>query len=502
MDLSNSFNDSSEITPRNINKKKQSLISINSSLSSNSLYKILSKNPLLINTLDEKQETFLSYAIKRNNKDIIDLILSSPLLNLKYIDKNLNTYLHIAVIQQNIDVVKSLIKKGISINEKNKDGNTALHLAYYLNLTEIIKLLIDNNADINIKNNKGFIPEEIIPTNEIDAIAGYEVILNFDYNYEDELEFDKVYNTIDTTNINKRRESKRNSSNSYNLAKVLINNRKQSVKKKFLFHQNEKKGLRKISNIAFEYNENDKFIRRESDNYSFYIELIDSANDSLNIPTKLATISETNSDNKYNKIRNRSIKIKNKDLYSFLLQIKMEKYYNNFNISILSDIIRIIENCKKNIFITEKDLKNIGINKPGDRAKILIRIIEKADLLEFNIPKAVYYIKENVDDSFEKDENMYKLFLWLKDINLDMYFFNFVNNGYFSIDLLYIQMATKNPLTEEILKNEISIDKLGYRIRIINKLLEKYPEYLNKLKNSSIIDNNKSTKMCNICNIF
>ncbi len=79
MDLSNSFNDSSEITPRNINKKKQSLISINSSLSSNSLYKILSKNPLLINTLDEKQETFLSYAIKRNNKDIIDLILSSPL---------------------------------------------------------------------------------------------------------------------------------------------------------------------------------------------------------------------------------------------------------------------------------------------------------------------------------------------------------------------------------------------------------------------------------------
>ena len=67
MDLSNSFNDSSEITPRNINKKKQSLISINSSLSSNSLYKILSKNPLLINTLDEKQETFLSYAIKRFN---------------------------------------------------------------------------------------------------------------------------------------------------------------------------------------------------------------------------------------------------------------------------------------------------------------------------------------------------------------------------------------------------------------------------------------------------
>ena len=107
-----------------------------------------------------------------------------------------------------------------------------------------------------------------------------------------------------------------------------------------------------------------------------------------------------------------------------------------------------------------------------------------------------------MDDSFEKDDNMYKLFLWLKDINLDMYFFNFVNNGYFSIDLLYIQMATKNPLTEEIIKNEISIDKLGYRIRIINKLLEKYPEYLNKLKNSSIIDNNKSTKMCNICNIF
>ena len=481
MDLSNTFNSSSENKSEEISPKTNNIISIDSINSAKILYKILSNNPLLLNTYDDRQETFLSYAIKRNNKEIIDLILSSPLLNLKYTDKNGNTYLHIAIIQKNLEAAESLIKKGISINEKNKDGNTPLHLAYYLNFTEIIKLLIKNNADITIKNNKGYIAEEIIPTNEIDKIAGYEVQMNFDENLEleDELKFDKVYQTIETSEPYKYKE---------------IKNRKQSIKnKKNSFFNKTGKGYRKISAIAWKFNENDRFIRKESEAYPFYIELIDS---------KTTNTSEENISNNNNKIkRKKSLTVVNKILYEFLIQIKMEKYYNNFNISILSNINKIIEETKiNNKYIKEKDLKNIGINIPGDRAKILIKIEEKANKFDFDIPKAVYYIKENLDinEKVENDKNLYKLYLWLRDINLDIYFFNFVNNGYFSIDLLYIQMGTKNPLTEETLKNEI-----GYRMRIMNKLLEEYPDYLNKLKNSvTDINSNKISKMCNNCSIF
>ena len=60
------------------------LLSISSDFTLEELYNILSKNPYLINTEDENNETFLSYAIKRNNKDIINLLLTSPILNITY----------------------------------------------------------------------------------------------------------------------------------------------------------------------------------------------------------------------------------------------------------------------------------------------------------------------------------------------------------------------------------------------------------------------------------
>ena len=143
------------------------------------------------------------------------------------------------------------------------------------------------------------------------------------------------------------------------------------------------------------------------------------------------------------------------------------------------------------------------LNKPGDRAKILIRIQEKSNLFDFTIPKAVYYFINNYNEQIEKDENLNKLLLWLKEINLDIYISNFINNGYFSVDLLYVQMESKNPLTDEILKNEILIEKLGYRMRILNKLKEEYPLYLNNLKNENIVYNqNENNSPCSSCIAF
>ena len=47
---------------------------------------------------------------------------------------------------------------------------------------------------------------------------------------------------------------------------------------------------------------------------------------------------------------------------------------------------------------------------------------------------------------------------------------NFVLNGYHSIELLLLQMESKYPITTEALRDEIGIDKVGHRSRIINKL--------------------------------
>ena len=64
-------------------------------------------------------------------------------------------------------------------------------------------------------------------------------------------------------------------------------------------------------------------------------------------------------------------------------------------------------------------------------------------------------------------------------------------------------MISKNPLTDEILKDEIFIEKLGYRTRIMNKLEEEYPLFLEKLKNlNTMYINKENSRICSDCTIF
>jgi ankyrin repeat protein len=125
-----------------------------------SLYKILSKNPSLINKKDNKSETLLSYSIKRNKIDNFNLILTSPNLDLNYQNKEGNSYLHIAILFEREEMIKTLIKKGININIQNNEGNTPLHIAYNVGNKNIIDELIKNNIDLRIKNKYGLIGYE------------------------------------------------------------------------------------------------------------------------------------------------------------------------------------------------------------------------------------------------------------------------------------------------------------------------------------------------------
>ena len=57
------------------------------------------------------------------------------------------------------------------------------------------------------------------------------------------------------------------------------------------------------------------------------------------------------------------------------------------------------------------------------------------------------------------------------------------------MELLFVsnmQLLSNNPLTDEILKNELGIDKLGHRTRILNKIIEECPSYLDKLKDTVV----------------
>ena len=59
-------------------------------------------------------------------------------------------------------------------------------------------------------------------------------------------------------------------------------------------------------------------------------------------------------------------------------------------------------------------------------------------------------------------------------------------------------MISYHPLTSEILKDEIGIDKIGYRSRIINKLKDEAKYFLSQLKTKTLVIN-KGDENSNNC---
>jgi len=185
-----------------------------------------------------------------------------------------------------------------------------------------------------------------------------------------------------------------------------------------------------------------------------------------------------------------------KQLKEFLSQINMFRYLNNFIENGFDDIDLIIEQAQKGIYIKDNELKEAGIMVPGDRAKILIRIEEKAGNFGFTIPKSVYHSCIDLSE-IKNDTNIDKLNSWLQNLKIENYLMNFVLNGYHSIELLLLQIESKYPITTEFLRDEIGIDKVGHRSRIINKLKEEARSYNNNLKTSAlIIGDDENNKYC------
>ena len=143
------------------NNETKSFFILNMNYQPQTLINLLKKNPSLVNKKDKKNETLLTYAIKRKNEEICSIILASPIIDLSYKDTKGNSYLHISIINQLLNITKLLIKKRINLNLQNNDGNTALHFAYNAGNVKLIAVLIENNADLDIKNKEGLVPEKI-----------------------------------------------------------------------------------------------------------------------------------------------------------------------------------------------------------------------------------------------------------------------------------------------------------------------------------------------------
>ena len=157
-------------------------------------------------------------------------------------------------------------------------------------------------------------------------------------------------------------------------------------------------------------------------------------------------------------------------------------------------------------------MRDIGIKKPGERIKIMVHLEEISENFNFFFPKNIFL------DEFDEKNNYNSLKIFLDKIGMNKFLNNFLENGIYNSELLYIQMATKQPLTDNILINDLGINKKDAKTIII-KLNENSKNYVNKIKimnkrnikeirdvsinNRSIIyEENNKNKSCDMCILF
>ena len=323
----------------------------------------------------------------------------------------------------------------------------------------------------------------------------------YDEDYEDHITYGNCRNFKDKNNVNNElaNYSYTNPDYSLNKSNVSVNNNKLKINSNIKENKDTFKDTFCVNNNIYNKNNNlnisiaSKSIRKDTKEitesllsqevYKNRTGNYNSINNSFISNTNNNNSNCNRNSNNVSKINNNNdnleIKYKNNpnhlELYMFLNNISLAKYTDNFINNGFDDLSLMLEQMKKvsKDPLTDKQLSDIGITLPGHRARILIKFEDKNHNFDFDLPNGLYYhLTEEFANTSEAlyDQHIKYIENWLSQLKLSSLITNFVKAGYYSLELLLIQMITRNQINDRMLEKEIKIDKMGYRVRILNKL--------------------------------
>ena len=475
--------------------------------------KILLENGININCQNNKGETPLHIAILRKDIELINILVRyEPDTNLSTYEDNL-TAKNYAENSEN----KYIIKVINELDEKNKKKIVKSEVINYINNG------MDNIDNINYSN-ISFLLSENNNINDIQNYNGEKISI---ITHEDE----SVSSTINNINKNTLKSgiNLNNLENTNTINPTIVNESE-------FFEENTAKNNIKVNNYNskanaipqnyFRYNDiHNKYFLEDSPNLPKQLEDLKSnssplkkrdelnynINSSIN-PSVIQSLTTAHSINKEQLesplLNNKEIKLidKKAQLFKFILEINLPKIYANYLLENgFDDLEVLILQAKDGIALTDQHLKQIGITLPGERAKILIHLEELAGNFPFTLESNIIYSNKNAEN---KDSSLY---IFFSSLNLEEYIPKFKNSGYYNIELLYMQMVSKYPITEDVLKNDIGLKDPEHIKKIILNLKNRSQNYIHKLYKKNIDDKNNRTiiyenspymKSCETCNII
>ena len=518
---------------RNGNSFKENKKEIQNFSSIKSLLQEKNLNPKEINDLKYLLSLTINPDLKRFKLFNIDCLL---IFLLKYLSPNTLSIFTEFFFQScelgSLNIVRILLENDLDVNSQNNLGETPLHIAVAKNDIELIKLLTEYNPKTNIatykdgltamnyaeiggnKNvykiikelNEKNIKEEI--KNEIKDYINIDmdnIIMNSDNNKDnssslffktDKFNYEQIQNfngekisiitdsdinsSLLNNNLNKNNIS--NYDNKYiNTQQTIINESDYNEditptnKNIFLYPRNKPKYQN-----TYQFNINNSSNKKSIKEIKFFSSSFKrksiTNNLSLN-PSYIQSLTTCHTSLKYSKI------------FEFITEINLPKEYAyNLIDNGFDNLEMLISQTKNGIALTYENLREIGIKKPGERIKILLHLEEISENFHFIFPKSIYNNNDYDNSGIKNKSNTLKIFL--EKIEEKKYFKNFWENGIYNVEVLFVQMISKQPLNENILMNDLNIKKQDAN-KIIIKLYEYSRKYINKLK---IINKRKKTE--------
>ena len=475
--------------------------------------KIFLENNMDVNRQNEFGETPLHIAISKNDIDLVKLLIKyEPDTNIpRYKDKlTVMNYADICGNQIIIKMIKNLNEinqKKLIKNEIFDCINKGINNINYNSSKDASSFMKGNITNIDqIQNYNGekmsFVTDEDMSNSILTMHLNKKIPSNNIANYSDS----KYINT--QTIINESDYCEETTPKNKNI--LIINS---NEKNKILLHDDNninnlnKKIIKQMTSEAKLFSSS---LKRRDDNHYYY------NNSSIN-PSYIQSLTTCHTLNKdHNNIestspiihRNMSLKQiipinKKEKLYRFIQEINLPKEYADNLLENGFDVLDVlISQTKKGTALSYENLRDIGVKLPGERAKILVHLEEISGNFDFLVESEIIYEKQ-------MDYNDDSLYNFLCLINCENYINNFIDNGYYNAELLYMQMACKQPLNEDILINELGLNK-NIAKKILCNLIENSNKYINKLKNkykekedkSKYIifeENNNNVKSCDMC---
>ena len=454
-----------------------------------------------------------------------------------------------------LSIVQILLDNNLDINSRNELGETPLHIAVAKNDIELIKLLVEYEPKTNIgtykdnltavdyaeicgnknifkmikKLNEKNIKEEI--QNEIkDCINNDMDDMDLDDENGENKNFEQIQNfngekisiitesDINSSNLNNNFNKYSNGNSLYeskyiNTQQTIINESDYNeditpISKNIILFSKGKTNNSNNSITNSTFNSNKKN-RKEIKFFSSSFKKKSITNNISVNPSYIQSLTTCHSTNKENKELYNSLKFSK--IIEFITEINLPKEYANILIDNGFDNLDVlIYQAKHGIALTYENLRDIGIKKPGERIKILVHLDEISNNFNFYFPKKIFSDDYEINNGFNTIKN------FLEKIGMKKFLNNFIQNGIYNVELLYIQMGSKQSLKKDILIDDLDINANDAK-KIFFKLYENSRNYINKMKilnkrnikdykdinNKSIVyeENNKNNS-CDMCILF